>query len=70
MNKTHPQSAHIHGMELYMLNNLRPIVKSAIDSWSENSYNKSKEVCDFNVKYFTDELELIDFELKKHGVSI
>jgi hypothetical protein len=60
----HPMKNEINSLSKEQLLNRRKYVDIAINFWSDNKENAPKDIVDFNLDYFTTELNLINKKLK------
>lgn len=65
--KNHPLKNDVLGRPLYQLLNKKPIVESALSSWSEGKIGGTEGEINYNINYFSIELEMINNEIKKHN---
>ena len=61
---SHPMANEIKSLSTEQLINRRKYVEIAIDFWTENKEQAPKDRVDYNLDYFTTELNLINKRIK------
>lgn len=66
MNKNHPQIHNIIGQPKEQLLNRKKAVEYALFMWRKETERENRE---YNLKYFSEELDLINKELKRFTIK-